>query len=43
MAEERQAGRGRAALAVTYRRDRSAVAYVIEVLKAILEPAAPVR
>jgi hypothetical protein len=43
LAEERHAAGGVAELSVTYRRDRVAVAYVVEVLEAILEQAAPIR
>lgn len=43
LAEERHAAGGVAELSVTYQRDPAAVAEVIEVLEAILEPTAPVR
>lgn len=43
LAEERHAAGGVAELSVTYRRDRVAVVYVVEVLEAILEQAAPIR
>jgi hypothetical protein len=43
LAVERPAAGGVAELSVTYQRDPAAVAEVIEVLEAILEPTAPVR
>jgi len=40
--EERHATRGAAELAVTFRRDRAAMAYIIETIEAVLDLARPV-
>ena len=39
--EERHATRGTAELAVTFRRDRAALAYVVETIEAVLDLASP--
>lgn len=40
--EERHASRDEAELAVTFRRDRAAMAYIIETIEAVLDLARPV-